>query len=166
MAKDFRVEGVEALRGAGRALALAGDGKELKKALVKNLREVGKPAADDMRSHLREVMPARGGLAAAFTRRRFSVRNRITGRGAGVRIVALGSHAYKAVEDRGRLRHPVYANAALPKTEWTWVTQQVPGAIGALSKAFEDHEAEFAEGIQDALQEVIRGIERSIEEAS
>lgn len=162
MAKDFRIEGADALRGAARALGEAGTGKELKKALVKNLRQAGKPAADDMRTHLRQVMPARGGLAAAFTKRRFGVRNRLTGKGAGIRIVALGSHAYKAVEERGRLRRPVYADAARPKTEWTWVTQQVPGAIGALAQTFESHSDEFAEGIQDALQQVIREIERAL----
>lgn len=154
----IRVNGVDTLREIGRALKEAGDGKEIKRELTRELRKAGKPAAEDMRSTLASRLPHGGGLAVLFTKKKFSVRNRLSGANAGVRISTGKKHQFAQVEDTGVLRHPVFAQEG---RDWLWVAQSVTGAKGVLGETFADHTDEFAKAAASALDsalERLRGV--------
>lgn len=165
MAGSFRIEGADALRAVGRALKEAGEGKELKKDLARELRTAGKPAAEDMRAELAKALPDRGGVSASLTKRKFSVQTRLTGSGAGVRIATNKKHQYASLEDTGILRHPLFADKDEPRSDWLWVAQSVSGAKGALTDTFHEHSAEFVNGVQAALDKTLESLDRALKKA-
>jgi hypothetical protein len=158
MASSLKEGAADTLRDVGRALRQAGDGRELKKDLARNLRNAGKPAAEEMRTKLRGALPSSNGLAALFTKKRFSVRNRFAGKNAGISITTGTAHQFSGVENSGTVRHPVFGGKA-------WVAQSVGGA-GVLERTFEENADEFAEGVVSALDETLQRLTRSLDKAS
>jgi hypothetical protein len=158
MASDFRVDGADVFRGVGRALKQAGDGRELKKDLARELRNAGKPAAEEMRAKLRGALPSSNGLAALFTKKKFSVRNRFAGDGAGISISTGTGHQFSGVERSGTIRHPVFGGP-------TWVVQSVGGS-GVLERTFAENADEFADGVASALDATLQRLVTSIDRAS
>lgn len=172
MAVSFRFQGADALRAVGQALKEAGEGKELKKGLSRELRAAGKPAAEDMRAELAKALPKSGGLSASLTKRKFSVLTRLTGAaradghgGAGVRISTTKKHQYTSLEDTGILRHPVFADGEETRSDWLWVAQSVSGAKGALTDTFDEHIPEFVNGVQRALDQTLDSLDRAMRRA-
>lgn len=160
--RSFRIRGAGTLRDVGIALRDIGDGKELKRNLVRQLREAGKPAAEAMRARLAKELPDRGGVSVLLTKRKFSVRNRLTGKGAGVQIATTKKHQYRQLEDTGILRHPVFGDGDEPRSDWLWVAQSVSGAKGALGDEFDDHNTEFVRAVQDALDSTWDRVDRAL----
>lgn len=113
--------GSSSLADVGKRLRQAGD-RELRRELLRGIREGTKPLIKDAKSNALRTLPTRGGLGARVARTRIDTRTRTGSRTAGVRLTA----ATNAVRDpkridRGRIRHPVYGHRP-------WVFQNVqPG---------------------------------------
>jgi hypothetical protein len=117
----MRITGANQLAALAKDLKAAGD-KDLRKELLKGLRNAAKPLAKEAAPKAaREGLPKRGGLNEYVAASKFAVRTRTTGQGAGVRIVgAKKGHDIKAT-DEGEFRHPVFGGK-------TWVVQHIkPG---------------------------------------
>lgn len=162
-AENFRIEGVDTIRAVGRGFKEAGDGKEIKRDLARELRAAGKPAADDMRATLAGQLPQGNGLAAFFTKKKFSIRNRFSGNSAGIQMTTGKKHQFAQVEDTGILRHPVFADGEVERRDWMWVAQSVTGAKGVLEERFEAHADEYVEAAASALDSAITRLTRSID---
>jgi hypothetical protein len=138
------------LEDLGRALKDAG-GTELRKELLRGIREGSKPTIRKVKASAERNLPRRGGLAARVARSKISTRTRLSGASAGVKIVAKGDMDVEAL-DAGRLRHPVFNRGG-------WAQQSVPQ--GWFSKPIVDDERHIRSGIQDVMRDVARKIERS-----
>jgi hypothetical protein len=127
---DVRVEGTEQLERLAKAVKLYGD-KELRKDMLRALRNAAKPMALAIKDQARDDLPHTGGLNEFVASASISPRTRTSGKSAGVRITGRKSgHDLDAI-NRGRVRHPVYGGPA-------WVTQSVQAGWwerGANSKA-------------------------------
>lgn len=120
---DIRVTGADKLRDVGKRLKAAGD-KEIRKEFLRALQAAGKPLKEAAKEGaLRGPLPRSGGLAAEVAASGFSVRVRLSGNKAGVRVKAKGKKIRDLdAMDRGRLRHPVWGNTEV------WVNQTIrPG---------------------------------------
>lgn len=106
---EVQVTGADKLARVAKALKDAGDAG-LRKELYRGLNRATKSLRADMRAHVPDRLPRRGGLGtrAARTTFRSSVR---AGRDPGVRLVA-GKNALRdpGSIDRGRVRHPVFGH--------------------------------------------------------
>lgn len=158
--ESFRVDGAEALRTVAKLLREQGDGKELKKQLAKELRQIAVPLSDLMREALANKLPQRGGAARSFRNARWSVRNRFSGENAGVRITSNKKHDYASLERRGRLRHPVWADPGRTRRNWRWVDQKVP-TQGLYAQLVEEQEPEMVAAFLAAIDTVLDKIEGS-----
>lgn len=160
--KSFRVDGADALTGLAKVLRKVRDGKEIRKALLAGLREAGRPTTERMRDELASRLPARGGAARALTSRQrtFSVRNRLSGKNAGISIEAAKGHNYRSLEVDGVLRHPKWPGDR-PRKSWRWDALKTPtqGAMEAVVKANED---EFLSGIADAIDDARQAMESAV----
>lgn len=117
MAGDFRITGAEDLEKLARRLKDAGN-TELRKELLRGIREAGKDTIPKVRDAARAKLPRRGGFAESVARAPIGVRTRASGKSAGVRIArGKGGGNLKA----GRLRHPVYGQRKV------WREQKVDG---------------------------------------
>lgn len=131
---DVTVKGADQLVRLAAAVRKAGD-KELRKELLRGLRTATKPMISDLRDSARANLPHTGGLNEVVASSKMAARNKTSGAGAGVRVVATGTkvHDIKAT-NAGRLRHPVYGNRR------NWVTQDIKpgwweeGAKGSASR--------------------------------
>lgn len=146
---DFEVRGADRLVDLGKALRAAGD-KEIRKVTLRTLREKAKPMGEAAKRNALVVLPAGGGLAAYVAKSRVSVRNRLTGDSAGVRIVGLRTKAGGSIDlerlDDGRLRHPTFGHRP-------WVLQDVPE--GWWSDAMEREAPSVMEALADAIENAI-----------
>jgi hypothetical protein len=147
----FQSDGPEALRALARVFDEVEDGRELRKGLLKQLRTVGKPTAAALQAATVSRLPSRGGAQASFRRPKFSIRTRLTGENASVRIQSSKGHTWRALEDRGQLRHPVFPGDR-PRAQWTWAGQRVPTA-GVQAAELEDHLDEFRDGVLEAIND-------------
>lgn len=114
MVDDLRVTGAEELAQVTARLKAAGEG-ELRKELLRGLRNAAKPMVTAARESARDTLPHRGGLNEVVAGSRFAVRTRTSGRNPGVRVVALSSHNLRLM-DRGVVRHPVFGNRDVWRT--------------------------------------------------
>jgi hypothetical protein len=135
----------------GRALKAAG-GTELRKELLRGIREGSKPTIRKVKASAERNLPRRGGLAARVARSKISTRTKLSGSSAGVRIVAQGDMDVEAL-DAGRLRHPVFGRGG-------WAEQSVPQ--GWFSKPIVDDARQIRKGIEEVMQDVADKIERSV----
>ena len=127
-----------ALRAAGR--------QDLRKDLLRGLRNGAKPMVPAARQAAATHLPKRGGLAADIAGAKWGIRTRAgTGRGAGVRIVgAWGTHDMAAL-DSGLLRHPTFGR----RGRGDWKDQKIP------AHWFTDAMQHLAPEFRDQLEEVI-----------
>lgn len=80
---------------AARELALLGRrlkaaDKDLRKGFLREIRQEGKPAIEDVRDGVAAYLPSSGGLADRVARQSYGVRTRLSGNSAGVRITGTG----------------------------------------------------------------------------
>jgi hypothetical protein len=120
--------GTEKLVRLAAAIKAAG-GKELQRELEKAARRAGRPLVRSARQGAIAILPYRGGLGESVAASRFSAQVRATPQGVGLQIVAVGRRGRNlSRQDDGIVRHPVFADAAKTRSEWTWVDQKItPG---------------------------------------
>jgi hypothetical protein len=128
MVVEIRVTGAEQLRALGKDLRAAGlEGKGLRREMLASMRAVGKPLVEKVKESARAELPKAGGLNEFIAKSSITVKNNLTGRKVGTRIVAKkkgGSKGWHDLEafDNGSFRHPVHGNRK------KWVQQSVtPG---------------------------------------
>jgi hypothetical protein len=116
MVATIEVRGAEQMRLLGKELKMAGiEGKGLRRELLAGMRVAAKPMAEAAKQAARDELPKHGGLNEWVASSKFSVRNSLTGNGAGTRIVARkpggkkGAHDMAALDD-GIARHPVFGH--------------------------------------------------------
>jgi hypothetical protein len=147
-----KVQGAEQLVAVARAVKDAGD-SEIRKDLLRGIREGVRPVGEAMREEYRDGLPHGGGLNEAMAAAKVSPRTRTSGRNAGVRLVYTSSgHDMEAVE-AGEIRHPVYGHGP-------WVSQSVPSGLGEQGVAKAAPRA--MDAVQEAMQETLRRIARMV----
>ena len=148
MAEDFRITGAEDLEKLARRLKDAGG--DLKKELLRGIRETNKPAIAAVKESARQNLPKRGGLAAMVAKDSIGTRTRLTGNSAGVTIQRKRGAGLNA----GRLRHPVFGNRSV------WKEQAI--AKGWFDKPIEDDAAKIRANLQQVMQDVASKITRGL----
>ena len=151
--------GPDELVALGRALKASGD-RELRKEALRSLRSHSKPVGVEAKRSALAVLPARGGLNAYVARTRVTLRNKLSGRSAGVRLVGGlkkggGLVDLPAIDD-GRLRHPVFArvHAEHGRKRWRWVQQRVPR--GWWSKTMRRHAPKLRRALTKDVHEYLK----------
>lgn len=147
---DASVRGANELEALGRRFKEAG-AKDLRKELLAGIRKTNKPTISAIRASARAELPHGGGLAEIVASSRIGTRTKLSGSRVGVEIKGVGKVGLAGL-NRGRLRHPVYGNRKV------WVSQQVPA--GWFSDPIEKDMPRIRAGIEDAMQDVARKIER------
>lgn len=136
MPGETRITGGERMAAIGAELkALGPEGGVLRREMLAGLRVAAQPLAIAVRNSARQTLPREGGLNDWVAGANITVRNSLSARSAGVRIVATkaggskGSHDLEAI-DLGEFRHPVFGNRSV------WVGQTV--TPGFFTKPLED----------------------------
>ena len=114
MGSDFEIRGAQDLARLSKNLKDAGR-NDLRKELLKGVRESGASAVLAIRDSALENLPKRGGLAAKVAAEKASVRSTWAASGARVQLRRKRGRGL----NEGRLRHPVYGNRDV------WVQQPV-----------------------------------------
>ena len=155
MVAEVRITGAEQLRALGRDLKAAGEeGKGLRRKMLAGMRAAGRPLAEKVKESARDNLPKRGGLNEWAAASRVTVRNSLTGKSVGTRIV-VGKRKHDISDmDAGSLRHPVYGNRK------KWVGQSI--AEGAFSKPLEHSAPEIQAALLAVMEMTARQIERGI----
>lgn len=160
MVAEIRITGAEQLRALGRDLKAAGvQGQGLRRELLRGMRAAEKPLKDAVHQSALDSLPKKGGLNEWVAAESVTARNSLSGRGAGVRIVARkkggkkGSHDLEAV-DAGNVRHPVWGrwlkDVPTQSVESGYFTKPLneaaPELIAVLSMAIEITARRIAKG--------------------
>jgi hypothetical protein len=153
MDEDLQIKGGQAFAQLGKALKQAGDGRELRKEFLKELRAAGKPVTARIRRDLGAEMPKRGGLAAHLSKAKVGVRNRLSGDSAGVRLEISDKNYDLPKIEKGIVRHPTYGHGP-------WVSQPVKPNV--VTDAIEAEASVFQTAVLDAIDTVVHKIEESI----
>jgi len=151
------LKGAEDFERFAHALKAAGD-RELRLAIGKRLREVGKPVAQRVLRKAAGEMPRRGGYASRVATNPIGVRLTTTSRNTSVALTFGGGRRgmdFKSLE-AGTLRHPVFSRADRP--EPPWVRQSVPA--GAFSRAIDAERGHVQDAMLDALQDAVNTVAR------
>lgn len=151
MASDFEIRGSEELRRVAAELKDIGDG-QLRRDLLRGIRDATKPGIEAVRQSAREKLPKRGGLADRVASQGYAVRTSAAGRSAKVSVVGKGMKGLGRI-DRGQVRHPVFGGD-------TWVTQNVPPGF------FTEPLERRVPNIRDAIEGVIKDIEHQIDRSA
>lgn len=146
---DFEVERAGELEQIGRRLREMGGG-ELKKALLRGIRETNKPTIAAVRANARSTLPRRGGLAELVAKSKIGTRTRLTGQHVGVEIKGTGKIDVAEI-NRGVVRHPVFGNKKV------WAQQKVPA--GWFTKPVTDDLPRIHASLERVMAEVARKIE-------
>lgn len=141
MSADFEIRGAQDLARLSKALKDAGR-NDLRKELLKGVRESGASTVLEIRESALENLPRRGGLAAKVAAEKASVRSTYAASGARVSLRRKRGRGLNA----GRLRHPVYGNRE------NWVQQSVNQGW------FDDPIRDAAPGIRRKIEAVIERI--------
>ena len=149
MTESFRVTGAGDLERLAKRLKAEG-GNELKKELLRGIRETNKPTIVKVRRSAAENLPKRGGLAAKVAKETIGTRTRLTGQGAGVTIQRKRGRGLNA----GRLRKPLFGDKG------HWYSQAV--AKDWFNRPIEDDAPHIRNGIQKVMQNVAAKITRGI----
>lgn len=154
------VSGAEEFVRLAKHLAVAD--KELRKQLLRRIRDAGKPVAHDMKAGLRAQLPNKGGLANRGGRAPVGIRTRAAGKQAGIRIQASGSkktltaRTLKGLDESGSWRHPVFGD----RKKWAGQTE---GAVqGWFTEQAEDAKPEMQREILAAMHEITEQIVKGI----
>lgn len=129
MVSDVTISGAEQFQALGLRFRAAGDGgKQLRLSLLASIREAAKPIVEATKQNALETLPKHGGLNEWTANQKFSVRNRMTGRQAGIRIVATSRKRtsrsnMRLMDVQGVVRHPVFGRTANPQD---WQNTAVP----------------------------------------
>lgn len=149
-------DGGEQLAALSRALKRAGEvelGKQLDEGFRRPLLDLI-PALEASQQH---VMPKRGGMArVARERTTFGVRKVVAGRYPGMRLQGK-QRGRIARQDRGVLRHPVFADQSKPRDQWRWVDQRIEA--GWFSDVTKAAQPSIRRSTEQALEAVVRQIE-------
>ena len=123
---SVEINGAEQFAVLAKRLKELGD-KELSREFSRSITAATRPLVRGIRQSARDTLPHAGGLAARVAKTPIRTQRRTSSRTAGVRIV--GRDPYNIANlDKGRLRHPVFADSSKPRKQWTWVNQRVkPG---------------------------------------
>lgn len=142
-----RIEGAEQLVLLARKLKDAP--KELRSELYRGLNRVTKPLKQDARKAAMQRLPSRGGLGKRVARSKIVTKRRVSGGGAGVRIVATSGYDIGSI-NRGRVRHPTYGHQP-------WVNQTVPSGFWTepLTAGAPKVAAEIQEVMDNVTQKII-----------
>jgi hypothetical protein len=146
---DFRVTGADDLEKLAKRLKASGD-KELRKELLRGIRETNKPTIAKIRESAAENLPRRGGLAAKVARETIGTRTRLTGPSAGVTIQRKRGRGL----NEGRLRKPVFGNRKV------WREQAVKK--GWFDDPIEADAPRIREGLQKVMRDVATKITRGL----
>lgn len=151
---DFAVTGAHDLERLARRLKEQG-GSELRKKLLKGIRETNKPTINAIREEARSTLPHRGGLADLVARSSIGTRTRTSGDNVGVEIRGTGKQV-RSLRDlnAGKLRHPVYGNRN------NWVEQQIEP--GWFDRPIEADLPRIHRALTDVMQDIGRDITRGI----
>lgn len=148
MSDSFKVSGADDLELLAKRLKEI-SGTELKKELLRGIRETNKPTIARIKDSARANLPKRGGLADRVARETIGTRTRLTGDSAGVRIQRKRGRALNA----GRLRKPLFGNRK------HWYDQ--PVAKDWFDKPIEDDAPQIRRGLQRVMEDVAAKIARS-----
>jgi len=148
---DFKVTGADQLADLGKALKAAD--KSIKNEFLAEIRASGKPAGEAIRNAYAADMPKRGGLAAVLGRSKIGIRNRLSGKNAGIRLTMTNKHDLAELE-KGNLRHPVYGNRKV------WKRQSVPSGVG--DAAFQKQQPAIQRRMLAAMNATATKIMRSV----
>lgn len=157
---DFEVRGTEQLVRLAANLKKADP--ELRKQLLRQIREAGKPVAQDMKAGLRATFPNKGGFASRAARVPIGIRTRATGKSAGVRLQASGkkgtvtTRTLMSMDESGAFRHPLFGNKKV------WIPQTYSPAEGWFTEPAEDAKPEVQAKVLDAMQTVARQITQGV----
>lgn len=146
---SVRVEGVRRFTYLARKLKRI-DNKKLRADFYAGINRAGKPLIASVRVSFAERLPKSGGLAARVAKSKISTKRRMTGRGAGIRIVGTDRYDLSSI-NRGRVRHltfghkPWFSQAVTPKTFDEPLEAGAPAARAQLEKVMDDiaHELEM-----------------------
>lgn len=147
----FDITGSKDLAQAARALKDAGDG-ELRKELMRRVRDAAKAAVPDIREAARSKLPKSGGLADRVASQAYAVRASYAASGATVRVTGSGMKGLRAI-DAGQVRHPVFGRD-------DWVSQQVEP--GFFSETLDGHAPKVRQEIENAVDDIRHRIDRSV----
>ena len=139
MSADFEIRGSQDLATLAKRLKDAGR-NDLRKELLKGVRESGADTVLEIRASALEHLPRRGGLAAKVAAEKASMRASYAASGARVSLRRKRGRGLNA----GRLRHPVHGNREV------WVQQPV-------------NQNWFDDPIRDAAPDISRKIEAVFE---
>ena len=148
MADDFKVTGADDLALLARRLKEGGHG-ELRKELLRGIRDAGKVVVPKIKQEMAETLPKRGGFAALAAREPIAVRTKTSASGASVRLFRKRGDWL----NRGRLRKPLFGNKD------HWYDQQVPSDW--FGKAIEGDAPEIRRAIEKVMDDIAAKIARS-----
>lgn len=142
--------GADQLDRLAKRLKATGD-RELRKELLRGIREGTKGTKPDITRSLSTRLPRRGGLAARMATSRISTRTKLSGKSVSVRLEARAPHDIKGM-NAGRLRHKVFGREQ-------WVEQQVPP--GVFTDPIERDAPEIRRNVERVMSDVASRIERN-----
>lgn len=151
MVDDFTVTGTDELVRLGRNLKEAD--AQLKKDLLRGIRETNKPVISHIRESARDTLPKAGGLADVIARSKIGTRTRLSGKNAGIEIKGTGVHNLRAI-NAGKLRHPLFGNRG------SWSRQSVKP--GFFDEPIEKDLVLIQRGIEQVMADTARKIEKGI----
>lgn len=147
---DFRVQGADQLDDLAKRLKAAGNG-DLRKELLRGIRETNKPTISDIRASARSRLPHGGGLADTVARASIGTRTRLSGKSVGVEIKGTSWRLRNLRSiNAGRLRHPLFGNR-----EHFFVQPVEPGFF---DEPIEKRGDEILRGIEDVMADVARRV--------
>lgn len=144
---EVRIEGAEQLRLLARKLRDAT--KELRSDLYRGINRAVKPLKQDVRESALKILPKGGGLAKRVAKSKITTKRRVSGAGAGVRLVGRSGYDIGSI-NRGRVRHLTYGHEP-------WVNQAVPAGFWTqpLTAGGPKVAAEIQEVMDDITQKII-----------
>jgi hypothetical protein len=152
MTIEIKIGGAEQLTNL--AAVLDGlDDRELRKDMLRGLRNAGKPLTGAVESAASSKLPQAGGLNQWVASSKFAVRTRASGSSASIRVVATKRGHDLVGMNEGVVRHPVFGGSG-----WS-VTRIRPGWW---QDAIEDRADETREALGEVLDDISAKIDRSI----
>ena len=102
------VRGADKLGQLARRLKEYGD-KQLRSELFRAINRATRPMKEDVRGAAFWRLPKRGGLNKRVAQTRITTKNKLAGRGVGVRIIGRSGYDIGSI-DRGRVRHLTFGH--------------------------------------------------------
>lgn len=158
MTDGLDLKGAEDYERFAHALKAAGD-RDLRLAVGRNLRAVGKPVGQRVLAEAAREMPQRGGFANRVATSPVGIRITTTAHNTSVALSLGGGRKgmdLKALEE-GVLRHPVFKR---PDRGAPWVRQAVPA--GAFDRALQGERLRVQDAMLDALHDTVSDVARKV----